>query len=1249
MENDHLVERNQRLFDNAYPTAYNEAIPNNINFVDAFEIDLTGFDFANQWITALLGQRTTSLNIQPSSDAIRKIEHLYFNARNSVQIKGYKNLGFGYPILSKKDGQAASGFMAAPIFIWSIQLDPDATKEYNWQVKVTDHMSVRLNPILAELDPRVGVLTERFNKKIAKKGVNLNLCNQFCEGLAEILNYQNDRPNYSIEKFPDIVDLSTIQGNGAIVYAGVFTAFPPVHFYALTDSILSKEYWQEPLEQRKAEDIQFSYLACDHQQKAAQLAVSKHKFVLIEGAAGSGKNHTIANFLINNLLNGERTLLVSPSVVELEKLENKLLKEGFDEYAFLFRNLDLDKDNLVEQLGAKVEKANKGNVANTDDFLLTYKRFGKLNHQLEKAAEVYAKNIFDINNWTESVGLYLKNSRSESKDLLDTQLNVNDFSFDFIEYEQTKEKIKESQRLFQETFSFYHALDELADHNFEEEDLKLAKTKLDAKLRKFLKKTRQLQREFLTKIGWYKTELEEHHERQFETLNNQIESTQDFVDQLTLQFGTEYHKTSVSNLKIFKTFSGKSKTALALKSKILKQFEQLKSIYFEQPSFDFEFLETASEGNIEVLSEQLIHFQGSLNDWRIKNQSAMQESVKNLNSKTVFTSLKYAGEITYLEDALSDLIVEINESQLFIKSFKDNSMTLQLKQQLLDEIIDRLNSCLHGIRDFDTFFEWRKLTSTFTATEQKVMKSLIKVRPTNWLSAFDAWYFHNLLTKESHQSGNFELLLTDYLKQHKSLTKKVPNFIEKLWHKKFINTISSTKKQGRSTYNSLLKKSVDRTSFATYFKIHLARISNFYPILMMTTEMAKTVLDGALKTKFDHLILKSGAGLTKEEGGGLLNLAHQVQVFETGNERHTLQPNSFWNLARSLAGKQIALKSQHRNTGNSIMAFNNAAFDQQLKVVLAEDLETDAINIHAVDGDYDIDLKTNDAECRSMLSLLTEIKGTPQHTYPKVGFVCATVEQRNLFSAYLLRIKQSQANGWEKIKHLERNGMRVFSFEELSGQRFDILFVSFTYGVVDTAGNVSKEIDYLGTPQGENLLQQLFNSVTQQIIVCHSFPKSFIQAKQQLLPKNGLSILAAFMDYGKVLAKNNRPALIKILTQLSRHKTVTKISEKMLFMDEVAHYLAAYFEPDRILRNQQIKGQTYPLVIKGEAGDPIQYVVQADSFFNQKEVFSFTWQQQLNQAMESAGYKFLTIWSKDWWRQPEKEARKLASRIIRVD
>ena len=124
MDTDHLLEGKQRLYDATLPKAYNEAIPINLGILDVFGMDSTGFDFANKWITALLGQRIADFIVNPPTSSTTKVEHLFFQARNTERLKGYKNIGFGYPILAKKDRQATAGFLAAPIFIWNVQLDP---------------------------------------------------------------------------------------------------------------------------------------------------------------------------------------------------------------------------------------------------------------------------------------------------------------------------------------------------------------------------------------------------------------------------------------------------------------------------------------------------------------------------------------------------------------------------------------------------------------------------------------------------------------------------------------------------------------------------------------------------------------------------------------------------------------------------------------------------------------------------------------------------------------------------------------------------------------------------------------------------------------------------------------------------------------------------------------------------------------------------------------------------------------------
>ncbi len=1248
MENDHLVELNQRTTERTFPAAYNEAIPNVLGIIDAHEIDVRGFEFANKWITSLLGLRPTSFQIIPPKSGKRKVAHLFFNSRNSERIKGYKNLAFGFPILAKKDGTAPKGFKSMPIFLWDIHLEPAAHKINQWLINKKEPTKVIINPLLSKMSLEVADLVKKYEVRIAKRGVNMELCKSFCSSLSELFDFHNEPPKFSIEKFPEIVDLATIPQSGSIVWSGIFSAFPPIHFYSLSDSIISKDYWRQALPENN-KNFQFCYLPCDHQQKLVQVAATKNRFVLVEGAAGSGKNYCISNLVIGNLLAGERTIIISKSLAGLENITQKIEKEGFGEFSFLFKNIDLDKNNLVDNLMAISTKGISNVRNNENDFLLTYQRFNKFKTQIEQTATGYSKSVFDINNWTQTVGLYLKNSRAEGKELLDTQLQINDFSFDFVEYEQLKDKIEKSEALFSELFAFHHPLDEVGNINFQKENMRVAKNELAKNLNTLQNKTQKIQRQYYQKVGLYKNDLEEFYENYFLGLKNLTDDTQDTIEQLQLKFGNEYDSTSVGNLKIFKAFSDKSKSALGLKNKILQQFEVLKAKYFEQPYFDFEFLEAATTGNIGLIKEQLTAFETALHNWKTRNQVTIQESIKNLNSKTVNTKMKSADEILLFEQAVESLVEEVNNSRIFRKVFNNNAMTLQLKQQLLDEIAEKLNKTVFNLRDFEAFYDWRQLWSNLSYKDENVIKALIKVRPEKWLSTFDAWYYHNLLTKQSQQNANFDPLLKTYLTHFDTLKGKAPNYLIGTWQKKRMDTFASLKKNGKRSLNSFLKKSDDLASFSKYFQIHLNRISNFYPVILMTSEMAKSLLGTAKKAHFENLIIQDGPNYTKEEGGSLLNLAKKVQVFGRSIDGISDMPNSFWNLAKSLAGKHVLLKNQHRGVSNALLAFNNVAFDQQLEISLNEPISKSPIRIFNVDGDYNELLGTNDAECRQMLFVLTNIEGTPQHTYPKVGFVCATLEQRDFFANYLLQIKQSKDKGADKIRHLERNGMGVYCLDELNGQHFDILIFSPTFGTIDASGEMTKHLAQLNTPQGFRKIQQLLTSGLQKVIICHSFSKVFIQEQIHKGHKDTWSILTNYLAYGEALQSRNMPAAKEIINRLSADITKPKIEEKAVFLEEVGQYLSDYFEPDRILTNQMVKDKLYPLIIKGKSNKKLKYVVQADSFFNNADAYSFVWQHQSNQSLEAEGYRFISIWSRDWWRKPELEARKLAGTIIRLD
>jgi len=179
--------------------------------------------------------------------------------------------------------------------------------------------------------------------------------------------------------------------------------------------------------------------------------------------------------------------------------------------------------------------------------------------------------------------------------------------------------------------------------------------------------------------------------------------------------------------------------------------------------------------------------------------------------------------------------------------------------------------------------------------------------------------------------------------------------------------------------------------------------------------------------------------------------------------------------------------------------------------------------------------------------------------------------------------------------------------------------------------------------------ETVLNSGISKVLVCHSLPKQFVQQHRNRQPKNGQSILANFLAFAQAVKKGNSATVHTIVNQLAANVTVPKLENKAVFLEEVANHLTAYFEPARIHKNHSIKNKVYPLVIKGKTAADLNYIIEADSFSNKSTVFSFTWQQQINQALEATGYKILTIWSRDWWRKPEEEARKLASRIIREE
>ncbi|MBK9016420.1 MAG: hypothetical protein IPM82_21415 [Saprospiraceae bacterium] len=61
--------------------------------------------------------------------------------------------------------------------------------------------------------------------------------------------------------------------------------------------------------------------------------------------------------------------------------------------------------------------------------------------------------------------------------------------------------------------------------------------------------------------------------------------------------------------------------------------------------------------------------------------------------------------------------------------------------------MEQLESTQLNMRDFKPFHAWQSNWLGLGSLGQKVVRALVKVKPGDWVAAFESWYFNSLLAK----------------------------------------------------------------------------------------------------------------------------------------------------------------------------------------------------------------------------------------------------------------------------------------------------------------------------------------------------------------------------------------------------------------------------------------------------------------------------------------------------------------------
>jgi len=769
----------------------------------------------------------------------------------------------------------------------------------------------------------------------------------------------------------------------------------------------------------------------------------------------------------------------------------------------------------------------------------------------------------------------------------------------------------------------------LSNESFLYENKEEARTIVEQHVKSFISRARRIQQTALVDMGEYKDQLEVHFYQYDRDLGQQI---------VSLEKTLVTYENNLLN---------KQAIPVGEKEAIFASYHQLQKKYTTKPYFDFSF--SGNPEKINNIHASLRNFKETYQTWRQGYPFDLSESVKHLTSSTAQSSVNFKDRLMMIEHSIEVLVRDVNAIPLFKNPIKNNGTSLPLKIRQLEELIEQLNYTLYNLRDFNQYYAWRQHWQTMSPREQKVVKAIIAVRPANWGNAFKSWYYQHLLKgAETEEVLNQQDMVQTYYAKHDKLAALLPNYLRTNWAAQSWTTLNGLKETNQFSSNNLLGVAAKEENLATYYQNNFELLKNFFPVQLMTIATFEK-LNTKDKAAWDNVIIINPELINREAGASILTTAQKVVVFGSGNHGTPSSTPSFWTIAKKIAGQTLYLKQQHQLSPLSLLHFTNVAYQQYLQLPDLAPKQDPALQGHYVKGVYEASTKTNVLEATFILGLLDQIFKKSKDNLSKVGIACATIAQRDYIAAQFLKIQQNQSPEYEMIQAFLAAGLRVLSFTDIQGQSFDTLLVSMTYGLEEGQTILTKDFQIYNTPKGEVDLQNLLTCDTRKLYVCTSIPIQSEQLNQLETSGTGLHLYFSFLDFVYINQKGHKAKLKQILEQIGAGPSIENQTPTATFNEEVANHLRAYFEPERISTNVFIGKHQFPILIKGTLARKPSYIIMVDNFSKNTEAFSFNWQRQIQTQLEAQGYQFIQIWSRDWWKNPEEEARQLAKFIIRSD
>jgi|GEM_PF-1268348 len=1152
--------------------------------IDLCKISRQEAKFATTLLSRIWESESTELSFIAKDESIPSLSSLFCSAYRQSGQAEYQEVGIGFPMfyIKTKDDDPRP-HLAAPLFIWRADYRPDYADKWHLNIKRDDVLPNKL--LLAFFAEEYNInLTEKFDTCLETKGDLGEAIYHLCYELIVQLDLTDERSTTTVLPTPTTIN----NPKGSIHWSGVLNLFG-VQQTKLLDHArkLINTNWQAV--DTPAWSHTYGTFPTDPMQELVMQYFQTHNLI-VDGESGTGVLQTAANIAINCLSNEKNLLIVSQNPESLSALRKHLASRSLDPYCLsLFPNQSSTHQETIIEETSKLDR---------EQYNLNLQKALRNQAALANQYNTVTQPIFGHHTWTDVVGLFLAANGKEPSALLNSHLNFSDYKWSYKVFNSFSEKVAQGVDLFQNIGTTDHPLGKLNSILFLEYNPEQSLHRIEESVRQLKKQAHGLQQKYINKLHTYTVKLTHFYKDGLKEFQKKSDNLLELIGDLASEHGNKGTKTgllSTGKLKLTGIFSNSAKNILERQKRVKADYQFMRTKFAENNFFDYAFPAYTGNEKIPEIQASVQSFRTALQDFQQTVPQLIQNNLDTLSGTRQVEEMGYESTVRTLENELRAFLKSVNQTRLFEEEITATAHPTRDQQNQLEQIVNQLDAIRFNLRDFDDLHAWQKYWLQLSPPEQKVVLALTRVKPHDWVSAFQSWYLQQFLSQYHHEGiPEDDQHYQRFLGALDGLSTQIPAQI-------------IARKKAQQTRSPRLNTDLFTNANKEFSAIHFLQnnttqvrnIIEQHPIFLTTPELAMEWIDSD-QNLFDAIIILAANKLNFSSHFPLLKMAPRVIGFTSSRSSSQTTAYTLLDSLIDQDTQEIDLLYHHRpgpavitdlyyqkfNTINDLHFYNKTKDKNAI------------INI-PLDLSYRSDQSTKTHYAEVLENILKEIEPVSKnYQRPSVRMI---VEDKELRNFLFYRLYHKRAGNTPMADHLQKlfpNGLHIYPSENQEGETTDYLLY----------------IQSPESPQNNRALQNHLAHTRLRIFFIHSDKVA---------------------SYGKFE-----------INQTIGKKQYRRNMQCDYFVDEVVESLSSHINPAQLIKHAWVNELYVPLLIKPDDADAAPVAVILDGIGDRRGALALDWERKYRALLTFYGLEYVYVWSADWWKN---ESGAIAALVNKID